>query len=76
MIRWAIQWRSKTQRDGEARFFMWAGISPHLFRTRAKARRFIKSRYGYIKHRPDLRGEPHGWRMPQAVKVRVRLEEV
>lgn len=42
-----------------------------LFRTRAECRAYIERRFGYVRHRPDLRGRPHGWRMPEAVLVRV-----
>ncbi len=45
-----------------------------LFRTRAECRAWIDEHYGYIRTRADLRAEPHGWRMPRAVKVRVVLE--
>jgi len=42
-----------------------------LFRTRQAAREWIKTKYGYIAERPDLQAEPHGWRMPKAVKVKI-----
>jgi hypothetical protein len=44
---------------------------PVLFRTRAEARRWIEANHGYIRRRPDLQREPHGWRMPIAVRVEV-----
>jgi hypothetical protein len=74
--RWAIQWHSKNLLDGEQRHWCWNGTVPFLFRTRQSAREEIKKRWGYIAHQPHLRREPHGWRMPRAVKVRVVLEEV
>lgn len=40
-----------------------------------KARSFIKEKYGYIATRGDLQREPHGWRVPQAVKVSVVVQE-
>jgi hypothetical protein len=49
---------------------------PVLFSSRALAREWIEDHYGYIKQRRDLRAEPHRWRMPQPVRVTVRLERV
>ena len=71
--RWAVQWRSKNRLNGEAKHFMWNGTTPHLFATRREARAWIEREYGYIRSRPDLRSEPHGWRMPKSVKVEVVL---
>jgi hypothetical protein len=73
IIRWALEWNSRNQLDGERRFFMWDGTCPHLFRTREAARRFVSEKYGYINARPDLKAEPHGWAPPRVVKVRVEL---
>lgn len=75
-MRWAIEWRSDNWLDGRCRRFIWNGTQPHLFETRAKARAFIAEKYDYFARRPDLRAEPHGWRMPRAVKVSVQLTEV
>lgn len=52
---------------------MFRELRPVLFRTRREAQLFIAKEYGYLRHRPDLRAEPHGWRMPKAVKVEVTL---
>lgn len=52
------------------------GYTLAVFESRDAAREFIKSKYGYIATRPDLRREPHGWRMPVAVKVVVAVKEV
>lgn len=69
---WAAEWYSRNRIDGETRHLLGGprGI-PALFRTRAECRAWIASRYGYIAHRPDLRAEPHGWRVPRAVRVKV-----
>jgi hypothetical protein len=69
---WAVQWRSKNKLDGESRHFCWEHADVRLYRTRREARMFIDQEYGYIRHRPDLRAEPHGWRMPRAVRVIVK----
>lgn len=75
-VRWAVRWRSVSRLDGVTEHWCWDYCKPALFMTRREARAYIKQEYGYIAERPDLRGEPHGWRMPRAVKVRVILEEV
>jgi len=48
---------------------------PQLFQTRAEARFFAKTRFGYIKkNRPDLRAEPYGWKVAKVVKVKCIFE--
>ena len=66
---WGAEWYSKCLLDGESRDIIYENLLPALFRTRRQCRDFIKDRYGFIAGRPDLQREPHGWRMPQAVKV-------
>lgn len=69
---WAAEWYSVNRLDGETRYFLSeAPGPPSLFKTRAQCREWIKKHYGYIAHRPDLRAEPHGWRMPRAVRAKV-----
>ena len=46
------------------------------FKTKRDAAAFIKDRYGYIAQRRDLRVEPHGWRMPIPVRVRISVERL
>lgn len=74
---WGILWRSENRLDGVDRRLV--GVSHHpsrtlLFETRKAARAFIRSRYGYIAKRRDLRAEPHGWRMPIPVRVTISVE--
>jgi hypothetical protein len=71
--RWGVQWYSVNRLDGITRRLIWGGGLPLLFRTRKDARDYVAERYGYIRHRPDLRAEPHGWRVPRAVRVEVTL---
>lgn len=71
---WAGQWYSNNILDGITRHLLYENRLPVLFRTRRECRQFIKDRYGYIKDRKDLRQEPHGWRLPKAVKVEVVLK--
>jgi len=67
--RWAVQWRS-----GDSNYVLWDNRMPLLFHTRKDARTWAEKNYGYIKERQDLRNDPHRWRMPKAVMVRVILE--
>ena len=66
---WALKWVSENNLDGRREHIM---LRDGLFPTRAKARAYRDERYGYIREREDLRREPHGWRLPKAVRVTVR----
>jgi hypothetical protein len=72
-ICWGALWYSQNL-EGVKEFLLvlYTGI-PALFRTRREARMWIRDCYGYIARRSDLRTEPHGWRMPRAVRVRVNV---
>lgn len=72
---WAAEWHSNNRLDGDVKHILYGNDGfPALFHTRAEARNHIKENYGYIATRPDLRQEPHGWKMPKAVKVIVTVE--
>ncbi len=66
---WAVRWHSRNKLDGDTKHILYENCLPMLFRTRKEARVWIENKYGYIRSRPDLRGEPHGWRLPKAIKV-------
>jgi hypothetical protein len=68
---WGAMWRSENKLDGKNRHLISRDLLPVLFLTRKEARKFIKSEYGYIKTRKDLRVEPHGWRLPVPIRVKV-----
>ena len=72
---WSLLWYSNNKLDGVRTHIIYEGCLPVLFRTRAKARAYAIKHYGYIRERKDLRSEPHGWRMPRTVKVRVVVDE-
>lgn len=75
---WAAQWRSCNLLDGERRYLLRAVPGdplPALFRTRGAAREWIKEHFWYC-NRPDLQREPHGWRMPQPVRVSVDVQVI
>jgi len=76
---WAILHHSVNALDGDRSNF--AGTTGHpsrtlLFESRDEARKALKARWGYIAQRPDLRREPHGWRMPRVVRVAVSVEMI
>lgn len=70
---WAALWRSNCLLDGKREHIIYEDLKPALFRTRQTTRDFINEKYGYIATRPDLQNEPHGWRMPIPVKVKVKV---
>jgi hypothetical protein len=70
---WAPKWVSCNALDGPRQHIMFEAGFPLLFKTRAECRAFIKERWGYIATRRDLRVEPHGWRLPVAVRVKVEI---
>lgn len=79
MAMWAPKWSSTNKLDGHREHLMlwhqWLGFDrPAVFTTRQACREFISDHYGYIRNRPDLKREPHGWRMPVAVKVKIEEE--
>ena len=73
---WALEWRSVSRLDGDSRHLIHDKDTnlPLLFKTRAQARQHAEASYGYIRARPDLQQEPHGWRMPRAVTVAITIE--
>jgi hypothetical protein len=78
--RWAIQWRSENKLDGYTEHFKWNWrdpdrVTPALFRTRQEARNYINKYYSYIRTRTDLKAEPHGWKCPRPIKVKVILQD-
>ena len=86
MMAWAIKWRSENRLDGKTEHLMglWpdysrlanvSGYHRAVFRTRQQARDFNNKHNGYIRNRPDLQREPHGWKMPIVVKVSVTVAE-
>lgn len=50
---------------------MYEDCMPLMFRFRKEARQWAEKNYGYIKERKDLRVEPHGWKFPKPIKVKV-----
>jgi hypothetical protein len=80
---WAAEWYSKNGVDGERRHLLgheaidWQhhGV-PATFKTHAICRRWIKQHSGYIADRPDLQAEPHGWRVPQPVRVEIKITKI
>jgi hypothetical protein len=71
---WALKWHSENKLDGVREYL---AIGPpsevKLFRTRRAARDYAQEKYGYIRERPDLKAEPHGWTFPQAIRVEISV---
>jgi len=77
IVRWGVEWHSQNALDGVSRHLMFMEPNrPALFGTRREAREWISEKYGYIRLRRDLREEPHGWRLPRAVRVQLTFSIV
>lgn len=70
-VKWGLLWRSDNRLDGSTRNIMGKAGVPFIFQTRREARAFAEEHYGYIRQRPDLKGEPHGWRMPLPIRISI-----
>jgi hypothetical protein len=79
---WAAKTDQTNQLDGrkvQLHLHWWKSLKQNhgttlmLFKTRAQCRAWIEEEYGYIRKRPDLLAEPHGWRVPHPVKVTVEV---
>lgn len=68
---WGALWVEDNSLDGRTERLLCHEGLPAVFRTRRAAQDWIKLRYGYIATRPDLRREPHGWRMPKPVRIKI-----
>jgi hypothetical protein len=75
-VRWAILWQSSNKLDGDRCHFVRdiTNCNIMIFHTRHEARKEIWIRFGYIKDRPDLKSEPHGWKMPKPVRIKLTVE--
>ena len=72
VVRWALKWCSKNNAD----YIIYDNCLPKFFLTRKEARKYANKKYGYIKTRIDLRQEPHNWRIPRAIKVKITIQEI
>ena len=66
-------WDQKNKLDGETHHIINQNCLPVLFVTKKEAKEFIKLNYGYIATRKDLRREPHGWKMPKVVRLKISV---
>ena len=71
---WGIKWRSASKLNGVTEHIVSLNLLPVLFKTRKQARRHIEDRFGYMRNRPDLRCEPHGWKIPVAIRVTTAVD--
>jgi hypothetical protein len=72
-VRWGALWRSKNELDGQTKHLLFQDCMPVLFQTRSQSRRWIESKYGYIRKRLDLQAEPFGWKMPTPIRVKIMV---
>ena len=71
---WVIEWQQENKLDGKTVYFIGDGTGlPKRFRTRKEARQYRDEKYGFIKDRPDLQNEPHGWKLPKVRRVEVEV---
>lgn len=71
---WGVLWRSENSLDGKVEHLIHCPGQPQiprLFKTRREARAWANLEYGYIRRRPDLQAEPHGWKVPKVVYVTI-----
>jgi hypothetical protein len=80
---WALEWHADSDLDGCEKWLMvmnrWKEDGSRritLFETRKEAREYRDAQYGYIKDRPDLKAQPHAWKLPSVVRVRMTVERV
>jgi hypothetical protein len=76
---WSIKWRSQNRLDGKVEYLLGTTVHPSrtvLFETRRQAIEYREREFGYLRKRPDLRREPHGWKMPLVMRVEVMIREV
>lgn len=72
---WAVFFRSANALDGYREYLVRGSHGhPMLFHTRAEAREFRDRVYGYLRDRPDLKAEPHGWLWPSVRKVEWQIQ--
>lgn len=77
-VRWGVLLRSDNRLDGYREHLDWeyqTGAAK-TFLTRREARVYADTKFGYIRKREDLRAEPHGWKPPKVVKVRLISEVI
>jgi hypothetical protein len=70
---WGLLWRSENKLDGKTRTLIFKDLLPCIFRTRRMAAKYNEDEFGYIRGRRDLHMEPHGWKMPLVVRVKVEV---
>jgi hypothetical protein len=71
-VMWGVLWHSCNHLDGPCEHLLNRDHKPVLFCTRREARDYINKYYAYLRSIPDVRREPHGWRMPRPVRVEIR----
>lgn len=74
--KWGILERSRNKLDGYREHLMHEdGGKVALFQTRKQAQDYAERHLGYLRNRPDLRAEPHGWMLPKPIRLTVTYKE-
>ncbi len=75
---WAVKFSSQNRLDGYREHFVFrrSACTAMMFRTRQEAREWIELHWAFLRYRPDLKAEPHGWKMPKPCQVKVIIKEV
>lgn len=71
--RWGLLWISENKIDGRTEHLLCENCIPVMFNTRREAREYRDKQFGYIRSSPDLRAEPHGWKLPRVCRVSVTV---
>lgn len=71
---WGALWRSNNRAGKREELICEYGI-PVMFKTREECLQYIEKDYGYLKSRPDLKSEPHGWKMPIPIRVSISRKD-
>lgn len=70
--RWGILHRKENKLDGKKSWLRCdRTCMPEMFQTREEAREFISVNLKSTYSRPELKIEPHGWKMPIPVKIEI-----
>ena len=72
--RWGALWHSKSKLNGVRKHIIFENCLPVLFCTKKEINEYIKKTYGYIATRKDLRVEPHCWRIPKPIKLKITIK--
>lgn len=74
--RWGALWHTKNKLSGVRKHIIFENCLPVMFVTKREIKAYIKEKYGYIATRKDLRVEPHCWRVPKPIKLKISVSKM